>query len=523
MKPLDIKDLTIEQKIGQMLLARPPVNKYDRDYILDMLKNKCLGGIHVTGFFSEYYAGFNHKEEALLFSETAGYPVLICEDMEFGFFQGELQLPSPMAIGSTDSEQLAYEFGRITALEAKAAGYNTVFGPIMDIAMNPRSSCVGPRAFGGAKEIVARMATAAIKGYQEQGMVVAAKHYPGFGESHVDSHIGMVYLKGDESSLIDRELYPYLKAMREADLSGIMVGHIMVPKVDEKYPATISSKLIGIIRKCGYNGLIMTDSFAMIGMTNMFGIEECHRMAMAAGNDMVMTSYRIGAKAAYEYLLKAYHDGVVTEEQIDAAATRVLAAQRRTLKKSLQPGITQKERDLVARMAQDAIAVTLDGVDSAAVDPRQRHLVIILEGNTFVHQKSAELYQEDNGLKVAEQRIREKFINSDILKMSEFPSRPEIELVLKTTMDYDSIIMVAFNRSKSYVGSSDLTERVLAVIEGLTHKLSAVVLFGNPYAAREFVKVPRIIYGFDNGLCQEYAIRVLAGESMAKGKLPVNF
>ncbi len=366
------------------------------------------------------------------------------------------------------------------------------------------------------------MATAAVKGYQDQGMVVTAKHYPGFGESHVDSHLGMIYLSGDEQSLIERELYPYLQAMQEADLSAVMVGHIMVPKVDRQYPASLSPRLISLLRQVGFNGLIMTDSFSMVGITNLFGIEACHRLALAAGNDMILSNYRIGTQAAYEYMLKAYRDGCISEQQVDAAVTRVIAAQNRTLKKPTQTMITLKEKDLAEKMAQQAIAVTLNQVDSAAIDVNQKHLFIVEQGNPFIHPESGKLYHEMNGLEVAVKLLQEKFAGSDFVKIDEFPSKVEMEHVLNITLQYDSIIMIVFNKSVSYMGSSDLTNRQLAFMEAISHKLAAVVLFGNPYAARQFIPVPRLIYGFDNALCQKYAVKTLAGEHTPIGRLPVN-
>lgn len=523
MKSLVLSELSIEQKIGQMLLARPPIHKKDKAYIHDLIQNHALGGIHGTGKYRRFDSDLegDARDEVKEYNELADYPLLICEDMEFGYARGEIQLPPPLAIASTGSEELAYEFARITAIEARSAGYNTVFGPVLDIAMNPRSSCVGPRTFGDNKELVARMVTAAIKGYQHQGMVVAAKHYPGFGESHIDSHMGMVYLSGDEQSLIERELYPYIRAMQEADLSGVMVGHIMVPKVDKQYPASLSPRLVGLLRQIGFNGLIMTDSFSMVGVTNLFGMEACHRLAMMAGNDMVMTNYRIGAQAAYEYMVKAYRDGCISEQQIDAAVTRVIAAQNRTLKKPTQTMITQKEKDAAEEMAKRAIAVTLNQVNSAAIDVNKKHLFIVEQGNPFIHPESGKLYHEMNGLDVAVNLLKEKFVNSDLIKIDEFPSKVEMEYVLNRTIPYDSVVMVTFNKSLSYMGSSDLTNRQLAFMEVISHKLSAVVLFGNPYAARQFIPVPRLIYGFDNALCQKHAIKTLAGEHIPIGRLPV--
>lgn len=513
MKSLVLEDLTIEQKIGQMLLCRSPIDAEDKEFILELLRNKSLGGIHL---------GYRFKDDIPELLEAAGYPVLICENMEFGYEESCIKLPSPMAVSATDSEEMAYEFGRMTAIEAKTAGYNVVFGPIVDIAMNPLSSCVGPRAYGGDKETVARMATASIKGYQDQGMIVTAKHFPGFGESPVDSHIGMLYLKADEELLTERELYAYVKATEEADLSGVMVGHIMVPKVDPKYPASISPTLIGMLRKAGYNGLAMTDSLAMVGMTNLFGLEESHGLAMAAGNDMVMTSYRISAKTAYEYMLKAYKDGVVTEEQINEAAARVLEAQAKTLKQPQQKTLSQKDKDIAVKMSEDAITAKLFGVKEASISTEDKHLFILEVNNTFVDPETGESQVDDCGISESEELIKKWFPNSDIMKINEFPSRKQMEDTLSTTMKYDSIVMVTYNQSLSYMGSSDLTKRMLALMEGIAHKLSAVVLFGNPYAAREFPPVPRIIFGYDRGYCEEATFKVLSGNLAAKGKLPVN-
>ncbi len=523
MRPLNLSELSVEQKIGQMLLARPPINKKDRDFIHGLIKDRALGGIHATARFRRFDTDLDGDEldEIRSYHALAEYPILVCEDMEFGYARGTIQLPPPLAIGSADSEALAYEFAKLTAVEARAVGYNTVFGPLFDIALNPRSSCLGPRTFGGDAEHVARLATAAVKGYQDQGMVVTAKHYPGFGESQVDSHLGMVYLSGDEDSLVQRELLPYIRAMHEADLSAVMVGHIMVPKVDCQYPASLSPALIGLLRRIGFDGLIMTDSFSMVGVTNRFGLEECHRLAMVAGNDMVMTNYRIGARAAYEFMLKAFRDGCVSEQQIDAAVAHVVAAQNRTLRQPSQTAVTQKDFDTADEMARRAIAVELRQADEAAIAVTGQHLFIIEQGNPFIHPESGALYHERHALDTAVDLLKAKFTASSFIKIDEFPSKAEMEHVLNATIPYHSVVLVAYNRSVSYMGSSDLTNRLLALIDAIAHKLSAVVLFGNPFAARQMAPIPRLIYGFDNALCQRYAVLTLAGEHRPVGRLPL--
>lgn len=522
--PLNIDDLSIEQKIGQMLLMRNPIDQEDFDFVMEMIQNHSLGGIHISSSYVKK-GGYIESEKVILDEvlRVADYPILICENMEDGYFDSEVSMPNQMALGSANSEELCYEYGKITAIEAKRAGYNTVFGPIVDIAMNPDASCVGARAFGGNKELVAKMSAAVIRGYQDQGMVVTAKHFPGFGASPVDSHIGMVYLDSDAKELLEREIYPYSYCTENANLSGVMVGHIMVPKVDPVYPASLSKPLVDLLRSTGYDGLIMTDSFAMIGLTNLFGLKQCHQLAMQAGMDMVMTSYRISAREAYGYMMEAYREGMVTEEQITSAARRVIAAQNRTMQDATQTVITQKEKDAVENMAKSAISVSLNGVDSVALDTSKKHLFIVQEGNIFREPSTGDIRAEVSDLAEAVRVLKEKFVNSDFITLPEFPPRFQIEDVMALTMQYDSVVMLLMNQNEAYMGSADATKRMISVLAGLRPKLSAVMQFGCPYAAREYGEVKRIIFGYNGKQCQKFAALALAGELTPTGTLPVQF
>lgn len=524
MKPLDINCLSIEQKIGQMLLMRNPIDQDDFDFVIELIKNRALGGIHISHKYvkDNYYV----KSERDILDKvlaTADYPILICEDMEYGYPKGVVSMPYQMAIGSTGSEELAYEYGRITAIEAKKVGYNVVFGPIVDIAENPKACCVGSRSYGATKEFVARMAAATIRGYQDNGMIVAAKHFPGFGESEVDNHIGMVYLSGDEQKILEHEMYPYTYATKHADLSGVMMGHIMIPKLDPVYPASISPKAVQLLRSTGYNGLIMTDSFAMIGMTNYFPLPDCHKLAMAAGNDMVMTSYRMSAREAYGYMLDAWREGMVTEEQITSAAQHVIEAQNKTLKPAQKSELDDNDRNITRVMAEKAVAAQLDGVDTLALDTSEKHLFIIQEGVMYKDPISGAIKADKCDLEVAAEVLKSRFKNADFMTLPEFPVKPQIEHTLATTLRYKSVVMVLANQSISYTGSSDACQRIVSIIDGLREKLSAIVLYGCPYAAREFGRIKRIVYGFDGKECQRIAALALAGEHTPTGRIPVSF
>ncbi|QTQ16063.1 glycoside hydrolase family 3 protein [Treponema parvum] len=520
---LNIEGLSIDQKIGLMLFMRNPIDAEDLDFTLDMIRNHSLGGIHLS--FRYVHENYYCPGEKYLLGkvlENADYPILIGDDMEYGFNYGKIELPYQMAVASTDNLKIAYEYGRITGVEAKKGFYNTVFGPIMDIAALPLSSCVGSRAYADTKEKVSKFSVETIKGYQDQGMVVTGKHYPGFGYSTIDSHIGMVYLDADEKTLIDRELFPYLEAIKNADLSGIMVGHIMVPNIDSKYPATLSKKIVDVIRKQGYDGLMITDSFAMIGLTNKFGLETCHQLAMAAGIDMVLTSYRISCKEAYTYMLDAYKKGIVSEEQINEAARRVIAAQNRTLKSPDAPDISEEDRSAVLQMSVDAVTdVKKEGVSSKLSDGEDL-LFVFQKGNLYEDFDTGELKKESYDFTTFEKEIKANYPKASIVYLPEFPARNQQERFMATTMNYSRIVMVLATKNESYRGTSDIPRRMLSMMEGLEAKLVCVILSGCPYASREFMYVPRIIYAYDGQLCQKTAVDVLSGKKKAKGILPVN-
>lgn len=520
--PLNVDDMTIEQKIGMMLFMRNPIDSEDLKFTLDMIRNHSLGGIHLS--FRYVHPNYYCPGEKYLLNkvlETADYPILIGDDMEYGFNYGKIELPYQMAITATGQKELAYEYGRITGVEARKGNYNTVFGPIMDIAMEPLSSCVGCRSFASTKELVSEYAIAAIKGYQDQGMIVTAKHYPGFGSSPVDSHIGMVYLSGNEQTIIERDLYPYIEAIKKANLSGIMSGHIMVPEIDPVYPASLSKPMLDIIRHQGFDGIIITDSFAMIGLTNMFDLRTCHEKAMVAGNDMILTSYRISCREAYSYMLDAYKKGIVSESAIDAAARRVVDAQNKTLRLPEEPEITEQDKKAVITMGSDAITdIRKDGTSDNLADGEDL-LFVLQQGNLYESPDTGEIMREEYDFHTLEEGIKKYYPKAKLMYLPEFPARNQQERFMAKTMEFKRVVMVLATKNESYRGTSDIPRRMLSLMEGLADKLGTVILMGCPYAAREFMYVPRIICCYDGQACQKAAMETLSGRLQAKGVLPV--
>ncbi|MFW6066467.1 MAG: glycoside hydrolase family 3 protein [Planctomycetota bacterium] len=511
MKPLAVEDLTVEQKVGQMLFARRPRNERNKRELLDMIHDRRLGGLHLSP-----------HEDAGDYLSTADYPLLLADNMESGFEGPEATpLPCQQAIGAIGDPAAAADWARITAIDAKSAGRNTVFGPILDVARNPLSSCVGPRAFGANPELVARLAVETVREYQRQGMVVTAKHFPGFGQSPVDSHIGMVHMTGEKQTLLKRDLLPYQRCIEQADLSGVMVGHIIADDIDSEMPATLSPKVIDLLREMGFDGLVVTDSLAMIGLTSRFGLRRSHELAMAAGNDMIITSYRLSPAEAYGMMLNAYRKGCIGDEQLDASVARVLTAQQRTLTSVEQSGKGDADRQKAAELTRRSISAITSPGASPSIDPQAEHLFLLQVGNTFTDPQTGKVHAEGEDPAGLLDCVARLFGNSRVLRINDFPSRNQMERACVETTGAESVVAVCRSRTDHYMGSSELTRRMLALLDGIGNRLSAVVLLGNAYAARELPPAPRLILGYEGGDAPKAALEALAGVFQPRGTPPV--
>jgi beta-glucosidase-like glycosyl hydrolase len=307
-------------------------------------------------------------------------------------------------------------------------------------------------------------------------------------------------------------------------MSGIMSGHIMVPKIDNVYPASLSKKILSLLRSTGYDNLIITDSLSMVGLTNIFGVENAHKLAFAAGNDMVLSCYRTSTKLSYKWLVEAYEAGMIHEEQINQSVKRILKAQQQTLIFDQTTYSTEEDKKIASQIAQSSIAYKATKEALSYIPPQHKHLFIIQDANYYYNHKINQIVKEEYfNLDSAINTLHKEFPQADFVRIPGYPSKYEIEEILAKSLQYDSVIPVLYSFTASYCGSSDTTQRLLAMLYGLQTKTSAIVLFGNPYAAREYPEVPLTIFGFDEVECQKYAIEALAGKFVPEGKLPVSF
>ncbi len=514
---LRLQDLTTEQKIGMILTATFSHGEEDIDYTLQLIREHKLG--------SAWINHFNPRRDELIrrIREAADYPILICSDAEAG--HGDYKIPQAISLACTGSDPaLAYSFGKVTAIQLHALGYNVVPNPVLDMTGNHNCPCgANTRVYGNDKDTVAKLGIAIGRGMHDGGIMVMAKHYPGEGDMGVDTHMQEALLEETEEELLEYRLYPYLKMIEAGVLDAAMTGHVRLPNIDPDYPASLSRKVLDILRRKGFDGFYMTDALSMMGIVLKYGKYECNGLAAAAGNECVL-SWGISNREAYEALLDAYRRGVITDELLDVSVTRILAAQHQAVlfEKPKCTEITEEDKENFRRLNEDCIRrVASEGV-TPAIDKNGRHLFVVLIDNDYDPnaKEDAPIGNFDWYLpKKMKAKIQATYPNSDVHFLRYFPSASESSALFNKQIGYDDVIYVTYWQTCAYLGRECLSSRVIGVMEALqtTNRIAAVVHFGNPYLMEEIPHVDRVLFGCCSLQCTLHAFDVLCGDAEALG------
>jgi len=264
------------------------------------------------------------------------HPLWISVDHEGGrvqrFRKGFTKIPEAAEIAAMNSPKLAFEIGEIMAKELKAVGINLNFAPVADINTNPKNPVIGNRAFGADEETVSKISNAMVRGHLVQKVQPCVKHFPGHGDTTVDSHFALPKIDTPLETLHNREFRPFSKAFK-SHCSIVMTAHVMLPHIDPDFPATLSAKIIqGILRKyMRYTRLIVTDDMEMKAITAHFGASDAPRLALQAGCDILIYRSEGAARAAYASLLKDLETGKLAPEIVTLAAQRSRALKKEVL------------------------------------------------------------------------------------------------------------------------------------------------------------------------------------------------
>ncbi len=304
----------------------------------DLIRNRHVGGLILFGRNYEnptQLLNLIKDLQGLALSLPAAQPLFISVDQEGGrvarLKKPFTDYPPICCIGNSRSEDLAYHFGKALAVELKSVGINKDYAPVLDVNTNPQNPIIGDRALSNQPEQVARLGISMMRGFKETGVIPVGKHFPGHGDTTVDSHLDLPYVTRDASSLEQTELYPFAQAIRSG-LDIIMTAHVIYTAWDDKYPATFSRVILqDILRgKLGYQGIILSDDLEMKAIEHHFPFESLPTLGVEAGLDQFMICNNPDkVKALQDQMMLDLEQGRIPIEKVERSVQRILAVKSR--------------------------------------------------------------------------------------------------------------------------------------------------------------------------------------------------
>jgi len=331
-----MQSMTLDEKIGQMFQVRVSGDEMN-DSIRELIETQHIGGI----IYFQYNGNLNDPVRSARFSndlqacamgtDGKGIPLLLSTDQEGGRvtrITGGCDFPGNMGLGAARSELVAQQAAAVMGREIRAVGAQMDLAPVLDVNNNPANPVIGVRSFGEEPGLVSDLGRAYVRGLQSAGVLATAKHFPGHGDTHVDSHTGLPVVDYDFTTLDTVHGRPFRETIA-AGLDAVMTAHIVVNCLDPERPATLSPAVIdGYLRgSLGFDGVVMTDSMGMAGITSGYSIEDATVMAVNAGVDLL--SLPPDLDRAIAALKAAVQSGEIPESRIDQAVARILRLKQR--------------------------------------------------------------------------------------------------------------------------------------------------------------------------------------------------
>lgn len=322
-----MSEMSLDEKIGQMLMIYD-YSKEMNDKLETEIKEVQPGGFIVFGpNFTDYD---KTKELIANISSLTEIPMLIAVDEEGGKVQrlkslknvSVTDIPDMTTLGKTGSENLAYEVGKIIGTEVSTLGINTVFGPVLDVG--PKNSSLSDRLISSDKNIVKKLGVKIGEGIESVNVLPVYKHFPGIGNSTIDSHLDLPLIKATKDELFENELVSFKEAIKSGS-SMIMVGHAAYPNVTgSNVPASLSSIIINDILRgeLGFKGVVVSDALNMKAVTNNYSEKEIYEMAINAGCDILLMPKE--PKKTVKIIKELINENKVTLKQIDESVERIL-------------------------------------------------------------------------------------------------------------------------------------------------------------------------------------------------------
>lgn len=531
--------LSLREKVGQMIVpwvdgSYLAVGTPAYDRLRRWVEEDKVGGVIVSvGPPLEIAAKIN------LLQQMADVPLLVGADVERGPGQrltggtvlpwgieagGGTDFPPIMALGAARDERLAYEVGRITALEARAVGIHMAYAPVLDVNIDPANPIINTRSYGEDPALVARLGAAHVRGLQDHGLLATAKHFPGHGDVDVDSHLELPILDIDRARADSVELVPFRAAI-DAGVAAVMAAHVAFPSLTgDSLPATLSPKLVeGLLRReLGFDGLVLVDALDMGAITRNFSPGRAAVRAIQAGADILLMPRDVAG--TIDTVVAAVERGETTEARIDDSVRRILEAKARLSLHRERTVRLERVQDVVGSPEHLAVAEEVARRSITLVRDRDRLLPLRPERARSV---LSIIYTDDVDPfagRVFQRELRERFDRVRTFLLDTRSQGAELDAVREAAEGADVVVFAPFVRVLDRKGDLAIAEPVAALVRDIASRRPTVVAtFGNPYVIGQLHGVGTYLLGWGHAaVSQRAAVRALVGEAPIEGRLPIS-
>ena len=533
-----LESLTLEDKVSQLMMPIligdfAPEGSAAGRRARALVEEHRVGGIIISvGSPTEVAAKLNWLQS------LSTLPLLIGSDLEAGagfrfdgvihaptniWLGGATRFPALMAVGASGDPGMAYEMGRVTALEARAIGVHVPFAPVLDVNNNPANPVINVRSFGEDPTRVAALGAAFVRGLQDHGAIATAKHFPGHGDTGVDSHLALPVIRVSRERMDSVELLPFRRAIDEG-LGAVMTAHITVPEITgARTPATLApAVLTALLRgEMGFGGLVFTDAMDMAAVDRMFNRGEAAVRALEAGADVILMPPDLAAARAG--IIAAVESGRLPEVRVDRSVRRILRAKEQLgLHRQRTVDLNQVRR-VVGVQAHQAVARKVAG-RSVTVLKDERGLLPLL-GTPGANVYSV-TYRRPTDLRAGRSfnaGLRQTYRRLRTVNVEPATTSEQYDDILARARGMDLTVVSLHVGVRTASGSVALPRQALRFIRTLAEspRPHIVVAFGNPYLLSEFPGVQTYMTAWSGvPVAERAAADAILGRIDVSGRAP---
>jgi beta-N-acetylhexosaminidase len=533
-----MKPMTLRDQVAQLVFISfhgASYNSRSRDYrkFVRLIRETKVGGLILVNWSNgrviqkaEPYAlaAFINRMQRL-----AQTPLMVSGDFERGAsmrVDGTTVFPHAMAFGATGDPSLARFEGEVTAREARALGVQWIFYPVADVNNNPDNPIINIRSFGEDPQAVAAQVRAFIEGAHSEKrlpVLTTVKHFPGHGDTAVDTHVNLATVSADREHLDRIELVPFRAAIA-AGVDSVMTAHLAVPALSPAdLPATLSPAILTTLlrKELDFRGLIVTDALEMGGVVKGFGVGEAAVRAIEAGADLLLMPP--DPEAAIKAVLAAVRSGRLKPERIEESVVRILAAKEKVgldrrrfvdLEAIGDVVDSPEANQRAAEIAAKAVTLVRNQGGMVPLSSPERACWVVLPESRF--STAGQLFTQE---------VRARAKSASVVSLDPSMTAEAINQALAKMIGCEKFVVAAFAAVSAYRNNVALSGELPRVIETLTGsgKPVALVAMGSPYLLRNFPNVTAYLATYSTVPPSETAaVRALFGEAAITGRLPVS-